>query len=258
MIVAVPAPAGAALELEGVTVRYGAHTAVRDVRLAVPAGEVVALLGPSGAGKSSLLLAVNRLHELDPGVVVEGAVRVAGADVRGMDPLRLRRRVGLLFQRPAPFPLSIGENVAFPLRAHGTPRAEVAGRVEDALRRAALWDEVKDRLAAPATGLSGGQQQRLCLARALALEPEVLLLDEPCAALDPRSTARVEEALAELGVPMLLVTHNLAQARRLADRCACLWPGPDGGELVDEGPTERVFGAPAHGELAGWMKGDFG
>lgn len=247
------------IRVRGLTVRYGDHVALAGVDLDVPAGVVQGLLGPSGSGKTTLLYALDRLHDLVPGTRVEGTVEVGGRSVAERHPDDLRREVGLILQRPVPFPMSIGENVAFPLRAHG--RTEVADRVEAALRRAALWDEVRDRLKAPASALSGGQQQRLCLARALALEPRVLLLDEPCASLDPRSTALVEETLRGVAgtTTLVLVTHNLAQARRLADRCACLWPRPDGGgALVDEGPTARVFDAPATDDLRSWFAGAIG
>lgn len=248
------------LELERVTVRYGTSIAVNEVSLAVGGGAIAALIGPSGSGKTSLLHAVNRMHELDRAVRVTGAIRLDGQDVHTMDTYTLRTRVGLIFQRPAPFPMSILENLQFPLRAHGIVRGELASRAERALRRAALWEEVRDRLNQSALSLSGGQQQRLCLARALALEPEVLLLDEPCAALDPRSTALVEETLRSLAgsTTMLLVTHNLAQAQRIADRVACLWPMGEGGQLLDEGPTSRVFGAPAHPTVRDYLEGRSG
>lgn len=243
------------ITFDRVSVRYGAHRAVEEVSFSVEDGGVTALVGPSGSGKSSLLLAVNRLHDLDDDAVVTGEVSLGGIPVSTMNPYTLRKRVGLIFQRPTPFPLSIRENLAFPLRAHGIHRSEVDGRVEAALRRAAVWNEVKDRLAAPATGLSGGQQQRLCIARALAMDPEVLLLDEPCASLDPAATALVEETLRSLvGTTLLLVTHNHAQAHRLARRCACLWDG----RLIDEGPTERVFSSPKEPRLGDWFAGRMG
>lgn len=248
------------LTLASVGVRYGGVWAVRDVSFTVPAGGCTALVGPSGAGKSSLLLAVDRLHELDPGTEVVGTVQLDGVDVRTLDARALRRRVGLLFQQPACFPLSVRENIAFPLRAHGTPRAELDDRVRGALVQAALWDEVCDRLGAPALTLSGGQQQRLCLARALALEPSVLLLDEPCASLDPASTMRVEEALGGLSgrVTRLVVTHNLGQARRLAQDVVCLWPGDVGATVAQQGPVARVLDAPDHPALAAWVSGALG
>ncbi|HHO52331.1 MAG TPA: ATP-binding cassette domain-containing protein [Deltaproteobacteria bacterium] len=248
------------LSLRGVGVSYKGRWAVRGVDLDVAAGGCTALVGPSGAGKSSLLLAIDRLHDLDPEAAVVGRIQIGPDVVSDLDPQQLRRRVGLLFQRPAPFPLSIVENVAFPLRAHGVRGAAVGARVEESLRAVALWDEVSDRLDARALTLSGGQQQRLCLARALALEPEVLLLDEPCAALDPAATARVEEALVRLRgrVTVLVVTHNLGQARRLADEVACLWPGPDGGTVAELGPTQQVLQQPSHPDVAAWLAGTLG
>jgi phosphate transport system ATP-binding protein len=245
------------VELRGVSIRYGSRVAVRDATLAAPLGAITALVGPSGSGKTSLLHAVNRLHDLDDDVRVEGSVRVSGEDIAGLDDYTLRTRAGLIFQRPTPLPMSIDENVRFALRGHGVPKAELAGRVERSLVRAALWDEVRDRLHAPAAALSGGQLQRLCLARALALEPTVLLLDEPCASLDPRSTALVEESLRALAgsTTLLLVTHNLAQARRLADHCACLWPSPEGGRILDAGPVDRVFSRPAHAVVRDYLEG---
>ena len=251
------APVEPGVELRGVSIRYGARVAVRDVSLSAPAGRITALVGPSGSGKTSLLHAINRLHDLDGEVRVDGSIRVGGEDIAALDDYTLRTRVGLIFQRPTPFPMSIRENIRFALRGHGVPKAELAVRVEASLVRAALWDEVRDRLDAPASALSGGQQQRLCLARALAIEPRVLLLDEPCASLDPRSTALVEETLRALigSTTLLLVTHNLAQARRLASHCACLWPSAEGGRVLDTGPIERVFSRPAEAVLRDYFAG---
>ncbi len=251
---------GTNIVFEDVSVRYARHPAVDRVSFTVPGGGITALVGPSGSGKSSLLHAVNHLHDLDPNAVVTGRIRVGGDDTRDLDSYTLRRRVGLIFQRPTTFPLSIRENLCFPLRAHGVPKALLAGQMEAALRRAALWDEVRDRLDAPAAALSGGQQQRLCIARALAMHPQVLLLDEPCASLDPQSTALVEDTLRALAgeTTLLLVTHNLAQARRLAKACVCLWPAASGGRLLDEGPTGRVFEAPATDVLRDYFAGRTG
>jgi phosphate transport system ATP-binding protein len=248
------------VRLQGVSVRYGASVAVGGVDLVVPAGRITAIVGPSGCGKTTLLYAINRLHELVAGASMTGRITVGGVPTSDMHPDDLRRQVGLILQRPVPFPMSIRQNIAFPLRRHGVPASEIEARVEAALRDAALWAEVHDRLESSPHQLSGGQQQRLCLARALALQPGVLLLDEPCSSLDPRATARVEEALASLEgrTTLVLVTHNLAQARRLASRCACLWPGPTGGTLADEGPTSRVFDAPATDELRAWFSGAIG
>ncbi len=248
------------VRLRDVSVHYGAVQAVDGASFDVPRGGITALVGPSGSGKSSLLLAVNRLHALDDRVRVTGSIAVLGQDVRDLDDYTLRRRVGLIFQRPVPFPMSIRENLRFPLTAHGYPRAEIDGRIEAALRKAALWEEVRDRLLSPATTLSGGQQQRLCLARALVLEPILLLLDEPCAALDPQSSALVEETLRGLAgdTTLLMVTHNLGQARRLASTAVCLWPGPRGGRVLDEGPMERVCEAPRASVLTEYFAGRVG
>ncbi|GDX79761.1 phosphate import ATP-binding protein PstB [Deltaproteobacteria bacterium] len=250
-------PTNPTVEVRGVTVRYGRHVAVDRAEFTAPPGVITALVGPSGSGKTSVLHAINRLHELDRDVQVEGMIRVGSDDVRTLDDYTLRTRVGLIFQRPTPFPMSIRENVRFPLRGHGVARSELEGRVQAALVRAALWDEVKDRLDSAATALSGGQQQRLCLARALSLDPQVLLLDEPCAALDPQSTALVEETLRALvgRTTLLLVTHNLAQARRLATHLVCLWPAPGGGRVADEGAADRVFAQPATAELCDYFAG---
>jgi phosphate transport system ATP-binding protein len=248
------------VRLQSVTVRYGSRIAVGNVDLEVPAGRITAIVGPSGCGKTTLLYAINRLHELVPGAVVSGRITVGVVPTSEMQPDELRRSVGLILQRPVPFPMSIRENIAFPLRRHGTASSEIADRVQMALQEAALWPEVHDRLDSSPQTLSGGQQQRLCLARALALRPGVLLLDEPCASLDPAATARVEEALVALEgrTTLVLVTHNLAQARRLAARCACLWPDPAGGKLVDCGPTPRIFESPATDELRAWFSGAIG
>lgn len=243
------------LALTGVSVRYGDRVVVRDVSMVAPAGEVTAVIGPSGVGKSSLLGCMNRLHEVTGGRVT-GRVSVGGQDVANIEVNALRRDVGLILQRPTPFAVSIAENIAFPLRAHGCGTADVAARVEESLRRSGLWEEVRDRLDAPASGLSGGQQQRLCIARALALGPHAFLCDEPCASLDPRSTAAVERTLTSLRgkMTLVLVTHNLAQAKRLAQHVVALWPGEDGaGVVVDSGEAARVFSEPRHPELAAWF-----
>ena len=252
----------AALRLAQVGVRYpGRDTpAVTGVSFEVAAGGVTAIMGPSGAGKSSLLGAVNRLHDLVEGIRVEGRVEVGGMDVAAFDPNELRRQVGTILQRPLPFAGSIAHNVSFALRCHGVPRSEIADRVEEALTDAALWPEVRDRLSSEASALSGGQQQRLCLARALALRPRAVLLDEPCASLDPAATAKVEESLRKIAgqTTILLVTHNLAQARRLAQRVVALWPGVQGGRCVAEGPTAAIFADPPTPELRAWVSGAIG
>jgi phosphate transport system ATP-binding protein len=241
---------------------FGATHAVRGVTLDIPERQVTAIIGPSGCGKSTLLRCINRMHETVPAARVRGAVWLAGQNIYapGTNPIRVRRLVGMVFQRPTPFPtMSIRDNVAAGLRvANGSRprRAEINGIVERALRRAALWDEVKDRLNAAATALSGGQQQRLCIARALATEPPVLLLDEPTASLDPISTQRVEELVYELrrDVTIAIVTHNMQQAARVSERTAFMLHG----ELVEVAPTRTLFTAPSDSRTEAYITGRFG
>jgi len=251
------------LVLRDLSVSYSGRPALRGVDLDIAAGQITALVGPSGCGKTTLLTVLNRLSDLVPGCAVSGQVRLADLEVlaRDVDLIALRRRVGMIFQKPNPFPLSIRQNIAFPLREHGVrDKGEVARRVEEALRDVGLWDEIADRLDAPARRLSGGQQQRLCLARALALRPEVLLLDEPCSALDPVGSAVVEELIQGLRgrYTIVLVTHNLAQARRIADDVALFWVEEGAGKLVEHGPVEQMFGSPAHELTRGYMRGSLG
>lgn len=238
-----------ALRLEKLGLRYGDHWAFSDVSVVIPACHITAVVGPSGCGKSSLLTTLNRLDELEPAARISGQVYWDEQDIRRKDVSvgMLRRRIGMLFQRPAPFPLSIRDNLALPLREHGCANAgERADRSEKALRSVGLWDEVADRLAAPAQSLSGGQQQRLCLARIIVLQPEVLLMDEPCSALDPLAAAVIEDLIVSLrGVyTVVMVTHDLGQARRIADRVNVLWPSANGGQLVCSGTPESVFDEP--------------
>jgi phosphate transport system ATP-binding protein len=269
---AAPEPETApAVAFEGVSIRYGDRPAVVDVTLDVPQGSITALIGPSGSGKSTLLRAVNRMNELLPGVTTSGRVLLRGEDVYGpgVDPVVVRQRVGMVFQRPNPFGTSIADNVAFGLRLRGRKRG-LDPLIETALRRAALFDEVKDRLDAPAHSLSGGQQQRLCIARALAVEPDVLLLDEPCAALDPLATLRIEDLLRELRteIAVLLVTHNLQQAARVSDRTAFLGvdlgtapdggPPRPGGRLIEVAPTEELFTRARDRRTEAYLTGRFG
>jgi phosphate transport system ATP-binding protein len=245
---------------DGLSLHYGPRPALVDVTLAMPRGQITAVIGPSGCGKTSLLTCLNRLTDLIPGCRVSGSVRLGGVDVLDArtDVLALRRRVGMIFQKPNPFPFSIHRNLDFPLREHGLgDRRERQGRIEAALRDVGLWDEVKDRLHSPALALSGGQQQRLCLARALALGPEVLLLDEPCSALDPLSSGVVEDQIVRLRgrCTLLAVTHNLAQARRIADQVALLWVQDGAGRLVEAGPAKQVLEAPRHKLTADYVSG---
>ncbi len=251
---------GATIELDALGIDYGERPAVRDVTLAIPAGSTTAIVGPSGCGKTSVLHCMNRLIDLIPGSAVRGTLRIGGDDVRapGTDVTALRRRVGMLFQRPQPFAFSIRKNLDLPLREHHLgDRAERAARIERALVEVGLWNEVRDRLDESALALSGGQQQRLCLARALVLEPEVLLLDEPCSSLDPLAAAVVEESLLRLRgrTTIVLVTHELAQARRLADQVALFWYDGDAGRLVEHAPTGAFFSAPREPITAAYVAG---
>ncbi|GAD64979.1 MULTISPECIES: phosphate ABC transporter ATP-binding protein [Pseudomonadaceae] len=234
------------LRIENLSVHYGGQGALLGACLEVAPGELMAVVGPSGCGKSSLLSAVNRMSDLVPGARVEGRILIDGVDVLDaqVDLQQLRRQVGMVFQQPNPFPLSIAENILFALREHGVRgKQELHERMQQALQATGLWEEVHARLDRPALSLSGGQQQRLCFARALALEPRVLLLDEPCSALDPIASATVESLIDSLKgrYTLLMVTHNLAQARRLADHVAVCWVRDGCGCVLDSGPAGRLF-----------------
>jgi phosphate transport system ATP-binding protein len=238
---------------------YGAHQALKAVTLAIPANSVTAIIGPSGCGKSTLLRAFNRMNDLIPGVRTEGEVRISGIDVLApaTDVVELRRRVGMVFQRPNPFPKTIFENVAFGLRMLGLKnRGELEARIEASLRHAALWDEVRDRLQHSALQLSGGQQQRLCIARCLAVEPEVILMDEPASALDPTATARIEELVVELKsrYTLVMVTHNMQQAARVSDRTVFMLSG----KLIEVDETQRLFTSPREKLTEDYITGRFG
>ncbi len=248
------------IQTERLTLRYGARIAFEDVSLSLPRGAITALIGPSGCGKTSYLVSLNRLTDLVAGCSVSGRIRIGSLDVLHpqTDVVALRRRVGMIFQKPNPFPFSIRRNLELPLREHGVcSRAQLAQTIETALRDVGLWDEVKDRLNSPAQALSGGQQQRLCFARALALKPEALLLDEPCSALDPMSGGVVEDLILRLRgrITLLVVTHNLAQARRIADQVALLWVQGGVGRLIEHGPAAQVFGAPLEAVTAEYVSG---
>jgi phosphate transport system ATP-binding protein len=253
----------ACIDAESLDAYFGASRVVRDVSFGVRSGEVTSIIGPSGCGKSTLLRCLNRMHETIPGARVEGEVRFEGRDIYApsVSAIGVRRHIGMVFQRPTPFPtMSIRDNVAAGLKI--LPRSEQLSRretddvVERALRRAALWDEVKDRLHTSAVAISGGQQQRLCIARALATSPTVLLLDEPTASLDPLSTQRVEELVYELrsDVTIIIVTHNMQQAARIADRTAFMLAG----ELVEYAPTNAMFTAPRDPRTEAYITGRFG
>jgi phosphate transport system ATP-binding protein len=247
------------MTLEQLSVFYGDNEAVKRVDLGVRRGEVLALIGPSGCGKTTLLRTLNRLTELTPTARREGRILLDGTDVDEIEVTLLRRRVAMVFQQPNPFPMSIFDNVAYALREQATKRPgrrALEPAAEDALRRAGLWDEVKDDLDRPALRLSGGQQQRLCIARAIATRPEVLLMDEPCSALDPRSTAVIEELILELrrDLAIVIVTHNLQQAHRVGDNVAFMYLG----DLVEYGAAEQVFGAPRAQRTRDYVGGAFG
>jgi len=240
---------------------FGATQALREINLAISANHVTAIIGPSGCGKSTLVRCFNRMHEVVPGARIEGEVLLDGDNIyaAGIDPVDVRRRIGMVFQRPTPFPtMSVAENVAAGLTLNGVAlsRAERNRIVEQSLQQAALWDEVKDRLDRPGTSLSGGQQQRLCVARALAVKPEVLLMDEPCSALDPISTARIEELLLELkeNYTIVIVTHNMQQAARCADFTVFMYAG----SLIEFGETRQIFTNPSRRETEDYITGRFG
>ncbi|HET6410747.1 MAG TPA: phosphate ABC transporter ATP-binding protein PstB [Anaeromyxobacter sp.] len=247
------------LEVRELNAFFGKNHAVRGVSLSIPERSVYAIIGPSGCGKSTFLRCLNRMHELVPGARAEGTILLDGQDLlgKGMDPVRLRRRVGMVFQRPNPFPtMSIFDNVAAGMKLNGIANGDMEERVERALERAALWEEVKDRLSASALSLSGGQQQRLCIARALAVEPEVLLMDEPASALDPIATSKVEDLIHDLKTryTIVLVTHNMQQAARASDFTAFFYLG----ELVEAGPTLQIFQNPREERTEDYVTGKFG
>jgi phosphate transport system ATP-binding protein len=239
---------------------YGPKRALEHIHITIPANRVTAFIGPSGCGKSTFLRTLNRMNDIIAGSRVEGEVRIDGRDIydRGTDVVALRRRVGMVFQKSNPFPKSIFDNVAYGLRLNGLARSrsELAGRVEQSLQAAAIWDEVKDRLHESALALSGGQQQRLCIARALAIEPEVLLMDEPASALDPIATQRIEELIYQLkaNYTIVIVTHNMQQAARVSDNTAFFWLG----RLVEFGPTDKIFTNPAEKLTEDYVTGRFG
>jgi phosphate transport system ATP-binding protein len=251
-----------ALLLENVSCWYGGFRAVREVNLAIPRNKVTALIGPSGCGKSTLLRSINRMNDLVPGFRMEGEIAFEGTSVhsRATDVIDLRRRVGMVFQKPNPFPKSIYENVAFGLRLLGETTG-IDALVEESLRAAALWDEVKDKLDQPGLSLSGGQQQRLCIARAIAIRPEVILMDEPCSALDPKSTLQIEELMRKLirDYTIVIVTHNMQQAARASDYTVFLTMGDDrAGYVVEQGETGKIFTAPQQQLTADYVSGRFG
>jgi len=243
------------MQVRGLNFYYGKMHALHSINLDVAANRVTALIGPSGCGKSTLLRTLNRMHETVRHARLEGSILLDGEDILAQDVTRLRRRVGMVFQKPNPFPKSIFENVAYGLHINGV-RGKVTDAVEQSLRRAALWDEVKDVLHKSAYALSGGQQQRLCIARALAVDPEVLLLDEPCSALDPVNTAKVEELLFHLkeNCTLVIVTHNMQQAARVSDSTAFMLNG----DLIEFSPTPQMFTTPTDPRTEAYITGRFG
>jgi phosphate transport system ATP-binding protein len=248
-----------AFSIRGFCSWYGAFQALHSIDLEIPANRVTAFIGPSGCGKSTLLRWMNRMNDLIPGARAEGVMDLHGISIldKRLDVVDLRRRVGMVFQKPNPFPKSIYDNIAFGPRLHQRlSRAALDEIVERSLRRAALWDEVKDRLGKSALGLSGGQQQRLCIARAIAVDPEILLMDEPASALDPKSTHRIEELIGELraNYTIVIVTHNMQQAARVSDQTAFFYEG----RLVEAGPTETIFMNPANRQTEDYVTGRFG
>ncbi|HEY3326695.1 MAG TPA: phosphate ABC transporter ATP-binding protein [Novimethylophilus sp.] len=248
------------IRVTNLSLRYAGQPALENVALDIYRGCITALIGPSGCGKTSFLSSLNRLTDLIPGCTVEGGIEIDGRDVHDPDTdvQALRRQVGMIFQKPNPFPLSIRRNIQMPLREHGV-RACTAleEKTEAALRDVGLWDEVRDRLDAPALVLSGGQQQRLCIARALALQPEILLMDEPCSALDPLSSGVVEDLIQDLRgrYTVVIVTHNLAQARRIANYAGFFWAKERTGTLVEFGQCRQIFEEPAHELTAAYVSG---
>jgi phosphate transport system ATP-binding protein len=252
-------------DLQGVSCWYGSFRAVREVSFSVPQNQISAIIGPSGCGKSTLLRSLNRMNDLVDGARVDGTIAYHGIDIYGrrVDAVEVRRRIGMVFQKPNPFPKSIYENVAFGPRVGGFKggKAAMDDLVEQSLRKAALWDEVKDKLKTLATSLSGGQQQRLCIARAIAVEPDVILMDEPCSALDPIATLRIEQLMAELkqNYTIVIVTHNMQQAARASDTTAFLTMGDDrAGYLVEHAPTTEIFTNPKDQLTEDYVSGRFG
>lgn len=244
------------MEVKNLNFYYGSNQALKDINMPIYDRKVTALIGPSGCGKTTLLRCFNRMHDLYPANKYEGEILLDGESIFGMDIIDIRSKVGMVFQKPTPFPMSIFDNVAFGLRLKGIKGTELKDRVEKALKDAVLWDEVKDRLKDSAFSLSGGQQQRLCIARAIAVEPEVLLFDEPTSALDPISTAKIEELIVELKkkITIVIVTHNMQQAARISDYTGFMYLG----ELIEFNPTEKIFTKPDNKLTEDYVTGRFG
>ncbi len=254
-----PSTGHAVLSARDLSVFYGEFEAIKKVTFDVNANDVVAFIGPSGCGKSTLLRSINRINDIIPGCHIKGNLSIGGHDIYGkdIDLVQLRRQVGMVFQKANPFPRSIYENLTFGPRLQGiNNKADLANLVEDCLRKAALWDEVKDRLHASAQGLSGGQQQRMCIARTLATKPQILLMDEPCSALDPIATSKIENLIVELKqyVTIIIVTHNMHQAARVSDKTAFFYVG----ELIEYDQTNTIFTSPSHKKTEEYVTGRFG
>jgi phosphate transport system ATP-binding protein len=254
-----PDPKGHSIQIRGLNAYYGSQHTIKNLGIDFPANEVTAIIGPSGSGKSTVVRCINRMHEEIPGARAEGSVMLDDVDLygSGVDVTSVRRLIGMVFQKPNPFPtMSIYDNVAAGLRLTGTKTNDLRERVHSTLRSVGLWDEVKDRLNAPGIGLSGGQQQRLCIARTVAIEPEVVLMDEPCSALDPVATLKIEELIAELKsrYTIVIVTHNMQQAARVADTTAFMLDG----ELIEHGPTTEIFTNPTDERTERYVTGKFG
>ena len=259
-MLAAPASASASLiEIENLSLYYGATKALKNISVKLEEKLVTAFIGPSGCGKSTLLRCLNRMNDLIDNVRIEGSMKIGGHDIYAadVDVIELRKRVGMVFQKSNPFPKSIYENVAYGLRLHGVKnKSDLDARIEESLQQSALWDEVKDRLHSSALGLSGGQQQRLCIARAIAIKPEIILMDEPASALDPIATARIEDLILDLKkeFTIVIVTHNMQQAARISDQTAFFYIG----ELVEFGPTTKIFTNPSQKRTEDYVSGRFG
>ncbi len=252
-------PAATMIEVEKLSLSYGTSKALKEITMTIPEKLVTAFIGPSGCGKSTLLRCFNRMNDLIDNVRIEGSIRIQGHDLysKQIDVIALRKRVGMVFQRSNPFPKSIYENIAYALRLHGiTRKQEIEEVVERSLRQAALWDEVKDRLNSSGLGLSGGQQQRLCIARAIAIQPEIILMDEPASALDPIATAKIEELVLDLKreFTIVIVTHNMQQAARISDRTAFFYLG----QLIEYDATVKIFTNPGAKQTEDYVTGRFG
>lgn len=244
------------IEIKNLSTYYGEKQVLKNMTMSIRKNKVTAIIGPSGCGKSTFIRCINRMNDFIPGFTMSGEIKIRGRDIYDFELEELRKKVGMVFQKPNPFPKSIYENVAFGLKIHGIDKNEIKQKVEKALKDAALWDNVKDKLDANALSLSGGEQQRLCIARAIAIEPEIILFDEPCSALDPAATSKIEDLIVELkeNYTVIIVTHNMQQAARVSDYTAFLFYG----ELVEYGRTSQIFEAPRDRRTEDYITGRFG